>query len=412
MRPSFRHALVHALTWGISISLSIPLVACYGSSTAREAQQSLTANTCCFASCADDKEAELRSEVAEALAEEALALADANRHTIRADELKADLTAAKAALDKIPTDRKLYFKIAANSISLGLELHGARQFAKGKQVEKKLGFDVCEVDVKNATMRVKEATKTVWEKPTLKEAGMAAVKVGTGTTIQVLTADGDDWTAKIPLVGAVVTIAKSGGELFGVGELRTAAQGFVDILTKAVADEEKKATAAQAEAAAAKMAADAAQKKLDDYLKNKKDGTCSDEPIDDQAIDRAASAGAATPSPRIAVHAAALTLGSDFGGSGYGSGSDGGSGSGSGGSGSDGSGGDPGSGSDGSGSGSGSNTCEGDGDATYLEYDSLSDLEEWDEGATCGDGGCGDSGAAEYCQIFGCDGGTGSGSGF
>lgn len=389
MRPSFRHALVHALTWGISISL----VACYGTGTTGEAQkaQSLTASTCCFASCADDKEAELRSEVAEALAEEALALADANRHTIRADELKADLTAAKAALDKIPTDRKLYFKIAANSISLGLELHGARQFARGKQVEKKLGFEVCEVDVKSATMRVKEATKTVWEKPTLKEAGMAAVKVGTGTTIQVLTADGDDWTAKIPLVGAIVTIAKSGGELFGVGELRTAAQGFVDILTKAVADEEKKAAAAQAEAAAAKKTADAAQKKLDDYLKNKMDGTCPDDPVDEPSVDRTASAAAA---PQVTVHAAALTLGGDFGGSGYGSGS-----------------GSDGSGSDGSGSGSGSNTCEGDGDATYLEYDSLSDLEEWDEGATCGDGGCGDSGAAEYCQIFGCD-GTGSGSGF
>src|SRR4029079_1044688 len=103
--------------------------------------------------------------------------------------------------------------------------------------------------------------------------------VGTGTTIQVLTADGDDWTAKIPLVGAIVTIAKSGGELFGVGELRTAAQGFVDILTKAVADEEKKAAAAQAEAAAAKKTADAAQKKLDDYLKNKMDGTCPDDPV-------------------------------------------------------------------------------------------------------------------------------------
>lgn len=390
MRPSFRHALVHALTWGISISL----VACYGSSTTRQAQQSETASTCCFASCADDKEAELRSEIAEAKAEEALALAEANRHTVRADELKTDLTAAKAALEKIPTDRKLYFKIAANSISLGLELHGARQFAKGKQVEKKLGFEVCEIDVRTATMRMKEATKTVWEKPTLKEAGMAAVKVGTGTTIQVLTADGDDWTAKIPVVGAIVTIAKSGGELFGVGELRTAAQGYVDVLTKAVADEDKKAAAATAEAATAKKAADDAQKKLDDYLKNKQDGTCSDDPIDQPSLDTA----------RVAVAAPALGLASDtgyggYGGSGYGSGS-----------GSDGSGGDPGSGSDGSGS--GSNTCEGDGYASYLEFDGLSDLEEWDEGATCGDGGCGDSGAAEYCQIFGCDGGAGSASGF
>jgi hypothetical protein len=403
MRPSFRHALVHALvhalTWGISISL----VACYGSGTTNQAQQSLAANACCFASCADDKEAELRSEVAEAKAEEALALAEANRHTIRADELKGDLAAAKAALDKVPTSRKLYFKIAANSISLALELHGARQFAKGKQVEKKLGFDVCEVDVRNATLRAREATKTVWEKPTLKEASMAAVKVGTGTTIQVLTADGDDWTGKIPVAGAVVTIVRSSNALWGVGELRSAAQGFVDVLTRQVADEEKQAAAASAEAAAAKQTADAAQKKLDDYLKNKQDGTCPDDQSDDQAVDRTASADA--PSPHIAVHTAALTFGSDFGGdfggSGYGSGS-----------GSDGSGGGSGSGSDGSGSGSGSNSCEGDGDATYLEYDSLGDLEEWDEGATCGDGGCGDSGAAEYCQIFGCDGGTGSGSGF
>src|SRR6185295_1837954 len=190
MRPTFRQRLVRALAWGSATVFA----ACYGNTGAgntNEAQQVVTATTCCYATCADDQEAELRSRVAEAKAEEALARAEINRRQTRIDELKGDLTGAKAALEKIPTDRKLYFKMAANTISLGLELHGARKFAKGKQVEKKLGFQVCEVDIKTATLKWKAATKTVWERPTLKEAGVAVVKVAGGTTIQVLTADGD-----------------------------------------------------------------------------------------------------------------------------------------------------------------------------------------------------------------------------
>jgi hypothetical protein len=229
-------------------------------------------------------------------------------------------------------------------------------------------------------MKWKEATKSVWQPPTLKEASVAAVKIGTGTTIQVLTADGDDWTAKIPVYGAIATIAKSGADLYGVGELRTATQGFIDVTKKAMDDESKKEAAALKEAEAKKVEGDAAQKKLDEHIKNKKAGKCSSDVDTDTVDDVPAPTPTRNPMPTspsvrtfsVDLSAAAITppvvvtdpvvgpapdpVGQSCGGS-----------------------------------------------ATYYEYESLTPEETWDIGNYCETGGCPSSGAAEYCVIFGCD---------
>jgi hypothetical protein len=187
--------------------------------------------------CGDaEDEAELKSEIAYERSESELARAHGLRHAGRKKELEADLALNAASIAKLPTNRKLAYKLAANSIAGLLELSAIKGLAKGKVVKTTSAANTClTATAGEVKLAVASSTGTVWRPPTAGQFGTAAVKLGGGMWIQ---SSNDTNAEKIPIYGAVVAISQAGADMIAIDDIRQAMADWNVVLEKAIALEE------------------------------------------------------------------------------------------------------------------------------------------------------------------------------
>lgn len=187
--------------------------------------------------CGDsDDEAELKSQIAVERSEAELARAHMLRHSVRKKELEADLALNNASIAKLPTNRKLAYKLTANSIAGLLALSSVKGLAKGNVVKGTSAANTCAtVTAGEVRLAIASSTGTVWRAPTAGQFGTAAVKLGAGVWIQ---SGNDTSSERIPIYGAVVAISQASADLIAIDDVRQAMADWGVVLQKAIALEE------------------------------------------------------------------------------------------------------------------------------------------------------------------------------
>ncbi len=187
--------------------------------------------------CGDaEDEADLKSEIAYEKSEAELAKAHMHRHAIRKAELEADLKLNQASIAKLPTNKKLAYQIAANSIAGMLELSAVKGLVKGRTVTKASTANTCTTATAGEVrLAVASSTGTVWRPPSGGQVGTAAVKLGAGMWLQ---SGNDTNSERIPIYGAVIAISRAGAEMIAIDDIRQAMVDWNVVLEKAIELEE------------------------------------------------------------------------------------------------------------------------------------------------------------------------------